>query len=58
MTGDRMIRLGQSDEYSFECTIPIRNSPNQLKVYQVRAASRLAAMRAVIDQIQHDQPGN
>jgi hypothetical protein len=55
MTADKMVRLGQSEVYSFECTIPSRKTPNQSQFYQVNAASRLAAMKAVIEQIQRDQ---
>jgi hypothetical protein len=46
---------GETGEWKFTCAIPNRQNPNIRRTYEARAGDPLAAIQAVLDQIDHEQ---
>lgn len=55
VTWQRSESVGDGKEWRFAVAIPNKQFPTQTRNYEARAASELAAMRAVLDQIDRDQ---
>jgi hypothetical protein len=52
----RLETLGEAGEWKFSCAVPNRQNPNLRQNYEARAADQIAALRAVLDKIDTDQP--
>jgi hypothetical protein len=56
VTSQRLETLGDSGEWRFWCAVPKVDNPNIRHVYEAKVAGEngLAAVRAVLEQIDHD----
>jgi hypothetical protein len=55
VTWRRLEMVGDSGEWSFQCSIPSKQNPNLRHSYSGRGSSDLGAIRAVLDQIDRER---
>jgi hypothetical protein len=55
VTGQRLEMWGDEGEWKFSCRIPRPENPNIARTYEARAPDPIAAMRAVIEQIDRER---
>jgi hypothetical protein len=55
VTWQRLETSGDTGEWKFSCWIPSRENPNNHQTYQARANDQIAALRAVLEQIEREQ---
>jgi hypothetical protein len=51
----RLETWGEGGEWKFSCSVPNRQNPNLRQNYEARAGDQLAAVRAVLEQIEREQ---
>ncbi|MBV9124862.1 MAG: hypothetical protein JO112_16025 [Planctomycetes bacterium] len=51
----RLETTGNPGEWKFSCSVPNRQNPSLSRTYEARARDYLSAIRAVLDQMDHDQ---
>jgi hypothetical protein len=49
-----LVKVGPNGEWKFSCSIPNRQNPRQQRTYEFRASDPIAAIRAVLEQIDKD----
>jgi hypothetical protein len=53
----RLETVGERNESQFSCSIPNPQNPYISRTYEARAATDIAAIQAVLDQIDRDSAG-
>jgi hypothetical protein len=51
----RLESTGENGEWKFICSVPNRQNPQISRTYEARATDPIAAVRAVLDQLDKDQ---